>query len=77
MSGAGGLVRLSSKDGPDPSARVGSSGVHPQTPAIAAAADPLSRNRLRDQTGMDVIFFTASSRMTTSDVQPCGVRGPA
>ncbi|WP_419934411.1 hypothetical protein [Candidatus Palauibacter sp.] len=48
MSGADGLVP----------------GVHPQTAPIPAAADPLSRNRLRDQTGIDVIFFIASSRMT-------------
>ena len=61
VSGADGLVPLSSGTGPDPSAGVRLSGVHPQTAAIAAAADPLSRNRLRDQTGIDVIFFTASA----------------
>ena len=77
VSGGGGLVRLSSGSGLDPSARVRSSGVQPQTAAIAAAADPLSRNRLRDQAGIDGIFLTASSRMTTCNFQVCGVRGPA
>ena len=76
MSGAGGLVRLSSSSGLDPSARVRSSGVHPQTAAIAAAADPLSRNRLRDQAGIDVIFFTACSRMATSNLRAWEVRAP-
>ena len=53
MSGADGLVP----------------GLQPQTAAIAAAADPLSRNRLRDQTGIDVIFFNRP-RVEVADDYP-------
>ena len=63
MSGGGGLVRLSSRNGLDPSAGVRSSGVHPQTAAIAAAADPLLRNRLRDCPGIRLRAINQSTRV--------------